>query len=80
MTSTTSNITRITYSNAVRLQDGDNLIVRKRNGERRILSSKWFINRHTPVGEDAELFERKAYGGRRLIFWDDLIAIERTQP
>lgn len=40
----------------------------KRNGEMRIIKAgKWFINRRTPVGEDAELIERKAFGGRKYL-------------
>ena len=72
-------ITRIEYSRVMCPYEGDTLIVRKRGGgERRIPSGKWWINKNTPVGDDAELFERMPYNGRRELRWDDLIAVERT--
>ena len=71
--------TRIEYSRVMCTYEGDTLIVRKRGGgERRIPSGKWWINRNTPVGDDAELFERMPYNGRKELRWDDLIAVERT--
>jgi hypothetical protein len=60
------------------IYDDDTIIVRTRNGERQIPSTKWWINRRTPVGEDAELWERKPNFGRRLIEWQDVMAVERT--
>ena len=55
----------------------DTLILKGRGGkERRIPPSKWWINRNTPVGEEADLYERKPYGGKRLINWDEVIALE----
>lgn len=40
----------------------------KRNGEYRVIKAgSWWINRNTPVGEPAELWERKPYGGRKLL-------------
>lgn len=45
-----------------------NLIVKKRGGgERSIPPHKWFLDRHTPVGEDAAYYERMPYGGKRWI-------------
>ena len=40
----------------------------KRGGILRLIKSgKWFINQHTPVGEDAELYEIKPHGGKKLL-------------
>lgn len=74
-----SEVTRIrmSYHRNLRLDESDNLIVRTRSKERRILSGKWWVNRNTPVGEDAELIERKAFGGRRYLDWGDIVAVER---
>jgi hypothetical protein len=53
------------------------LIVRKRGGgERRIESGRWWINKYTPVGEDAEIWERMPHEGRRLIDDQKIIATE----
>ena len=72
-------INRIEYSRVMCLHEGDTLIMRKRGGgERRIPSGKWWINKNTPVGDEAELFERMPYNGRRELQWESLIAVERT--
>lgn len=40
----------------------------KRDGSlRTIKRGNWWINQNTPVGEDAELWERKPYGGKKLL-------------
>ena len=66
------------YTRRTWLNDTDTLIVTKRGGgERRIEACKWYINRRTPVGEDAELWERMPYGGRREIQRVNIIAVER---
>lgn len=39
-----------------------------RSKYRIIPEEKVFINRNTPVGEDAEFFERKPYGGKREFY------------
>lgn len=74
---TANQMTRIPYSNEVHLLPGDALLIRKRGGERRLLAKDWWINRNTPVGEDAELWERKPFNGRRSICRAEIIAIER---
>lgn len=61
------------------IYDDDIIIVKARNGERKILPEKWWVNRRTPVGEDAELWERKPNFGRKLIELDDITAVERTE-
>jgi hypothetical protein len=59
-------------------QKGDVLIVRARNGrERRIPADKWWVNRDTPVGDEADLWERKPFDGRKQLEWRDLLAVER---
>ncbi len=40
---------------------------KKGGGYRIIKSGNWWINQHTPVGEPAELWERKPYGGKKLL-------------
>jgi len=71
-------LVRLAYpSEAVSLHQGDVVIVRTRNGERKIPAGKWWVNRHTPVGEDAELWERKPWDGRRYVDWRDVVAVER---
>lgn len=46
----------------------ENLIISSGQGkEKRIPAGKWFINRGTPVGEPADFYEVKPYGGRKLI-------------
>ena len=53
------------------------LIVRKRGGGERIIKrGKWWINKNTPVGEDAEIWEEKPWGGRKLIEFSEIIATE----
>lgn len=47
---------------------GEWLIVKARNatGERRIPPDKWFINQYTPLGDDADIYERKPFWGSGL--------------
>lgn len=69
---------RIPYSRQTGIHQGDSLIVKKRGGgERAIHPHKWRINRGTPVGEDADLWEIVAWGGIKPIDWENLIAINR---
>ena len=40
----------------------------KKDGSWRIIKAgKWYINQNTPCGEPAELWERKAYDGRKRL-------------
>lgn len=51
------------------------LVVKKRGGgTRQIKAGKWWINKRTPVGEDAELWERMPHQGRRIIPYKNIIA------
>ena len=59
------------------IRDDDSLVIISRRKERVIPPKSWWINRRTPVGEDAELFERKPYGGRKLISYEQIIAVIR---
>lgn len=69
---------RIPYSREVHLLPGDTLIIRKRaGGEQRLLAKNWYLNRNTPVGEDAEIWECKPFNGRRFISRSEIIGIER---
>jgi len=57
----------------------DTLLYAKRGGgERRVPPGKWWVNRNTPVGDEAELWERMPHDGRRLLDWDKLLAVERV--
>lgn len=69
---------RIPYNkNLVRLHREATLIIKARGGkERQISPDKWWVNRNTPVGEDAELWERMPYQGKRRIPWDKIVAME----
>jgi len=52
----------------------ETIIYKDKNGiVREIPPNKYWINRRTPVGEDAELWERKPYGGKRLLEWNRVI-------
>lgn len=71
-------LVRLAYpSEAISLHPGDTIVVRTRNGERKIPAGKWWVNRCTPVGDDAELWERKPWDGRRYIDWRDVVAVDR---
>ena len=55
----------------------DTLVLKGRAGkERRLVPGKWWINRNTPVGEDADIYESKPYGGRR---WVNPVEIVRCE-
>jgi hypothetical protein len=63
------------------LSASDILVVAKRGGgEREIPSWKWWIDRRTPVGEDAKLFERMPHGGKRWLDFDRVVAVKRLVP
>lgn len=50
------------------------LIVRKRGGGERVIpAGRWWINRNTPVGEDAQFWEIKPYNGRREILRREIL-------
>jgi hypothetical protein len=51
----------------------DSLIIYTRKTFKEIPSNKFYINRRTDVGEDAEFYERKPYGGKRLIPQNELV-------
>ena len=74
-------LVRLPYTRDLGLYSKDTLIVKKRGGgERRVMTGKWWVNRNTPVGEDADLWERMPHDGRRWISWESLIAVERLAP
>ncbi len=74
-------LVRLPYTRTLYLYSKDTLIVKKRGGgERRVPPGKWWINRNTPVGEDADLMERMPHNGYRYLSWDSLIAVERSAP
>jgi hypothetical protein len=61
------------------LRESDTLVYKAKNiqGERLIAPGNWWLNRRTPVGEDAELWERKPYQGRKWLSYDKIIAVLR---
>ena len=61
------------------LREGDTLVYKAKtaSGERLIQPGNWWLNRNTPVGEDAELWERKPYQGRKWLSFDKIIAVIR---
>ena len=74
-------LVRLPYTRNLRLDSEDTLIVKKRGGgERRVPPDRWWINRNTPVGEDADLMERMPHNGYRYLPWGSLIAVERSAP
>lgn len=52
------------------------LVISRRGCVKRIRPGKWFIDRKTPVGEDADIYELKAYGGKKLIKRERIIGNE----
>lgn len=57
------------------------LIVEKRGGgERAIPSGKWYIDRYTEVGEDADFYEVMPHEGRRFIPLCTIIRREKDSP
>jgi hypothetical protein len=59
------------------LYESDALIYKIREKEQIIMPGKWWINRRTPVGEDAELWKRISWNGRRLLDFDNIVAVYR---
>lgn len=41
------------------------VVCRNAKGSRDIPARKWWVHRDTPVGEDADIYERKPYGGNK---------------
>ncbi len=64
------------HNNGIWLDRGDSLVVRGGGGKERIVKAgKWWVDRNTPVGEDADLWEVKPWNGKRYVPWGDVIAI-----
>lgn len=71
---------RLAYpKDVINLWPDDIIILRSRSkkGERALAPGKWFIDRCTSVGEDAELWERMPYDGMRPFYHRSIIAVER---
>jgi hypothetical protein len=57
------------------------LVIKKRGragGTRVLAPGDWFVDRSTAPGEDADFYEVKPHGGRRLIAVSDIVREERT--
>lgn len=52
---------------SMKLNQNGIIIQISKNKYRFIKDGKYFINRNTPVGEDAEFYEIKPFGGKKLI-------------
>lgn len=50
------------------------LTVRTCKGVRVIAAGKWFIDRSTSVGEDADIYEWMPHNGKRLINRQDIVS------
>lgn len=59
------------------MRTGDTLIVLKNKKPKLIPSHKWWIDRNTPVGEDADLWEIKPHGGRARVMFEQVIGLIR---
>ena len=59
------------------LYNTDALVYKTRGKEKIIMPGKWWINKNTPVGEDAELWKRMAWNGRQLLNFDNIVAVYR---
>lgn len=53
-----------------------NIVIKEHGKIRTITSEKLLINKNTPVGEDADLYEIKPYEGRKYIPWSIIIKQE----
>lgn len=49
------------------------LLIRHRRKLKLLKPNKWFVNRNTPVGEPADLYEMKPYDGKRYIPSEEII-------
>lgn len=59
--------------------DEDLIVKSSRTGSgiRVIPAYKWFIDRSTEAGEDADIYEIKPHGGRKWIPWN--VVVERRK-
>jgi hypothetical protein len=70
---------RIPYKPSLWIDPVDSLVLKRSKSakERTIKGGNWFIDRNTPVGDDAILYERKPYGGKREVALREVVAIIR---
>ena len=59
------------------LFESDALVYKAGTKEQIIMSDKWWLNKNTPVGEDAELWKRMPWNGRRELSFNNIIAVYR---
>ena len=54
---------------SIKAIEGTRLIIKCRNksGYRIIPPHRWYLDRNTPVGDDADIYEIFRYGGNRVI-------------
>jgi hypothetical protein len=75
-----TNLLRLPYDpRQVHLHKEDILVYRTRKGERLIHAGNWWVNRCTPVGEDAELWESKSFNGAAQLSRSEIIAVLRAK-
>jgi hypothetical protein len=68
----------LSYPSETYLREKDILVYKTKKGTRNI--TEWFLDRRTQVGEDADLYERKPYGGSKLLSLGNVIAVIRDYP
>ena len=68
---------RLSYPSECSLHNSDALVYKTRDKEQIIMPGKWWINKNTPVGEDAELWKRMAWNGRRELNFNNIVAVYR---
>jgi len=59
------------------LHDTDAVVYKNRGKEQIIMPGKWWINKNTPVGDDAELWKQMPWNGRQQLYFDNILAIYR---
>lgn len=56
------------------------LIVTKRGGGHRVIpAGQWWIDKSTPRGDDADLYERKPHNGNRYISRETVVGQPNTE-
>jgi hypothetical protein len=72
-------MTRIPYRWDLWIKPTDSVVLKRYryDRERIIKPGKWYIDRNTPVGDDARFYERKPYGGKREVPFQEIVAILR---
>ena len=67
---------------SIKAIEGTRLIIKCRNksGYRIIPPHRWYLDRNTPVGDDADIYEIFRYGGKKYIPWHRVIEFSPNEP